>query len=624
MIKVRSMPLPLLIVSIVAIVYLCWQVTGLRFTNHDDIFFHLYSHLFSGKYLDFAGDTALRQARLQAFVNMPIILWASSMQNSAWLDLVNISVLMVLFVSVMYYFSVLVGRVNAVFLTTVVFITLPLHYYFAFPQGYPAMGAWSVACAFLSTGLFGRCLTDFHKAKYQSSIVLFTISLWGPEYNFILHPTLLWIMFLTSEKGGKSGRLFGSVLWPYAAGWVGSISAYLIFSVLSRDIGGDSYGRVSLSFDFTAFLKTIFVLQEKAFLPVSLIRGINLNVASLQGVPDIPSILSYTSLFSASLSDVLSVSAVFVTSAVAFMLLLRYQSTADKSIGSSALPLAAIALLPVVVVASSEHYQHIVLKGWLQGHLVSFYSHIGLSGLLLVGIVMARNETKSKVGSAVMKALCCFLLASFFTITCIYNNINRQVMMANKQKWDAVGTFVSFVKEIRPDLNSKPIYAPSLWSSNGVSSIPWSNPTDGLSYWSLYTEHVLDHRLAFLPDDFGLPADAVRVDYFSTPIGSPLILIEEQIEKGAIKRTAIARRRIAGSFNDRRDGSLLKFVKDEDWHCEAYCSVVLPGHHRLPSLGLSFNSYDVGPRNLIAQLLMPRRSGYGDPIMHKYRTLKQK
>ena len=61
---------------------LTWQLWGLRYTNHDDIQFNLYSHLFAGHETDLVTYIAQGQARIQAFVNIPVLLFADGAASS--------------------------------------------------------------------------------------------------------------------------------------------------------------------------------------------------------------------------------------------------------------------------------------------------------------------------------------------------------------------------------------------------------------------------------------------------------------------------------------------------------------------------------------------------------------
>jgi hypothetical protein len=155
MTKNRSAIIAVLLISIIALAYLSWQLIGLRFTNHDDIYFNLYSKVYLGNYFDFAENTALQQARLQAFINMPIVLWANSFQGSVWFDVINISAFAFLYASIIYFFSILIGKIDAFLLASMTIVTFPLHYYFTFPQGFPVMASWGLAFAFISAGMLG-------------------------------------------------------------------------------------------------------------------------------------------------------------------------------------------------------------------------------------------------------------------------------------------------------------------------------------------------------------------------------------------------------------------------------------------------------------------------------------
>jgi hypothetical protein len=82
--------LSLALFFILVSVYFSWQLVGLRYTNHDDIYFNLYASVFDGNYLGFAKSVANDQARLQAYINMPIVLWASHFARSNLYDAINI------------------------------------------------------------------------------------------------------------------------------------------------------------------------------------------------------------------------------------------------------------------------------------------------------------------------------------------------------------------------------------------------------------------------------------------------------------------------------------------------------------------------------------------------------
>jgi len=162
MILTKSLASPKMpwILAILSLAYISWQLIGIKFQNHDDIYFHLYSHVFSGDYFSFTENTAFKQARVQAFLNMPLILWANGFQGSLFFDAINILVVACLFVSIIYFFSSLIDRESAILLGVFTAMVFPLHYYFTFPQGYPVMGSYGLIFAFLSAGMLASYLRN--------------------------------------------------------------------------------------------------------------------------------------------------------------------------------------------------------------------------------------------------------------------------------------------------------------------------------------------------------------------------------------------------------------------------------------------------------------------------------
>ena len=120
---------------VLASVYLAWQLIGLRHTNHDDIFFDLYSYVFSGDYLSFACETAAKQARLQAYVNMPIILWADHLGDSRFYDVLNIAGVATVYVALARALKGILGLVTAFgVMAATVMMMLPILVVFIFSQ----------------------------------------------------------------------------------------------------------------------------------------------------------------------------------------------------------------------------------------------------------------------------------------------------------------------------------------------------------------------------------------------------------------------------------------------------------------------------------------------------------
>jgi len=600
-----------IIIALFSFAYVSWQLIGIRFENHDDIYFHLYSHVFSGDYLKFADETAYLQARIQAYVNMPLSLWINSLQASAWFDVVNLSVFAVLYLAIITFLASIVEKPNAFILPAVVALVFPLHYYFTFPQGYPIMGPYGLALALLSASLLASYLRKPSKVKLFASAIFFTVSLWGPEYNFILHPIFLFMAWLAAAPD-RNLKSLCSLAWPYALGILLTIGVYLAFSMFSRQSGGDAYGRVSLGFNFSAWMKTFFALQENAFLPIGLLKGVTMTGATAQGVPKLPAAFNYQAIWDYA-GDWRAVVAVFMTFLLASLTVFRCQEFSRKSLTTTAVFFFVVATFPALIVSASSHYQTIVLARWVQGHLATFYSHLGLAGLsfllCVAAIKCAPRQTKPLIVLA--GAL---LLSAYATVTFIYNNANRQAMMANRQRWDAMELFASYIQAERPDLLASKFYAPGFWSVTGVSSIPADNPASGVNYWTQYCEAVLKQKLSFVNESLGADRDGTAVTYFSLPNGNPVVYFEEQRGGALRQRTMLSLRPAAGVLVDSGDGSPIKQIVDGDWTCEKYCVANLPVSRPGPSRLAGFRQNDLRPRNVIAQFFLPRYAGFGSSL----------
>ena len=159
------------------------------------------------------------------------------------------------------------------------------------------------------------------------------------------------------------------------------------------------------------------------------------------------------------------------------------------------------------------------------------------------------------------------VLAGATATTFVYNNANRQAMMANAQKWAAMDALAEFVYERRPDLQRKVLVAPDWWAPTAVSTIPIWGPLGGESYWSDYSRHVLRKPLRIL-NAGQEPGEEVSVRYFPTPEGSPVVVISEVIRGGAVRRsTLVARSPVAGklAFSYVRRASV--DVRRDGWTC---------------------------------------------------------
>jgi hypothetical protein len=603
---------PLFTTTSIAGAYVAWQLIGLRYTNHDDIYYNLYSWIYSGHYLDFAENGARNVARLQVYVNMPIYLWVTKISDSALFDILNIGTFGVLYSSLIWLLGKIGSARNSLAIATATLPLVPLHYYFTFPQGYPVVVSWGLAFAFVSAGLLVSYLYKPFLWKLITSVLLFTCSLYGSEYNFALHPVLLLVVFWAKRE--QSLAHHRKTAFPYIIVWVASATAYYVFSLVSRASGAIVDGRVSFGFDFIAWLKTFFVLQEKAFLPSALWRGITLTSASAQGSPEIPALITFSTLWHGT-HDGVSIVVVFVLAFLIYGMALHWQRLSIKVILIYSMFFSCLAIIPCFVLAASALYQESVLKGYLQGHLASFYSQLGISGLVFLLLSYLCNTCTKNLLKVAAVALSAIALASFATTTFIYNNVNRQVMSANKQKWDAMRELATFVQSDRPDLSKSIFYAPDFWSTSGVSAIPGDSLLNGENYWSQYSKAVLNAPFRITNSNSGLPEDVIFVKYFSTPSGTPVVILNERVGEYNQRRiTLIASRPVNGTVAYQRDGNRIKKMVSDQWICATRCAINWNENVAFQPASVKFVPKNHGSKYLLAQFLTGRYGEYAHPL----------
>jgi hypothetical protein len=601
----------LLLSLTLAAAYLGWQLCGLRYTTHDDIFFNLQSWIFSDSTLSFASHVAARQGRLQAYINMPIILGVDGLAGSGLYDVLNIGSILAVYVSLIYFLSTAGPARDAIALVTVALLLFPLHYYPSFPQGYPVMACWGFCLALLAGGLLGAYYRDPSQRTLAASLVLFVCSLWGPEYNFVLHPVLLAVPALNAQIERR--RLFLSSM-PYLLGWLLCLIPYLMYSAVSHAAGADAAGRVVPGLDFGAWIKAIAILEEKAFLPVSLVRGILFTAATGQGVPRIPSPLTFETLFRG-IPDVGSFVVVFLAASALCGISLYWQALSARVVARYALVFAGIALVPSAVLAASSHYQKIVLAGELQGHLVTHYAQLGMAGVLFLMLSTLCNRWPDWPRRGIAVFVSGLALAAGVSVTFLYNNVNRQVMSANMQKWEAVHTLGDFVHLERPDLERRSFQAPAFWTYSGASAIPADALFSDGNYWTEYAKSVLKVPMAFRGAADEERPEAVFVTYFATPAGTPAVVFyERQADAENCTVSLVARRPVAGVLSYHfMDGSSVSHPADH-WSCKDVCSMQWHPDHPIQSATIHFQPSESGPTRLLAQFGLTRGGRYGMPL----------
>lgn len=595
--------------SLLAVGLICWQLAGLRFTNHDDIYWHLASHAYPDHW-GYALKVAFNQARLQALVNLPIALWIEGLQESPWLDVLNLMSVLLLYAAVATFVSTLVGLREGLCVVAAAALLFPLHFYFTFPQGYPVMWTWGLACALIAATLLHSHLRSPAIWKIALSALLFLVSLWGSEYNFVLHPALLIIVFAAQGWPGWKIGYWTRKAWPYALAWIGTIGAYLIFSMYARQGAADADGRVTMSLDPAAWAETFLRLEVKSWLPAGLIHGITLiNDYPLGGV-ETPQVLKYTTLATA-FADGTSTAIIFLLFLLAFIALLRLQDLRFESVRVRALAaaLASLAVIPCAVLALSSHYQNIVNSGHIQGHMATFMAQLGLSGLAFVVLACLYNRVAPKRRLAVL--LCAAsLLALIGTFTIIYNNANRQLMMANVQKWQAMQQLATYIHAERKDLKKREVSVPSLWLRIGVSQMP--PIMANRNYWGEYTRILLKKKLTIVrgPPEPG----AVFAKHFATPEGTALVAMNDALGR----TTLLAARPVTGTFTYKQDGVPKTYVVNAShWKCARQCVAEVDIPREVMHLSLFFKAEDPGRRRLVSQFFMPRSEGYAQPLLRR-------
>lgn len=606
---------PLIALVILAGGYLAWQLTGLRYTNHDDIFFNLASWIYNGNYFGFAKQVAGEQTRLQAYIGIPTLLWADHFYESGFLyDFFNIGSFGLFYISLIWFLAKLGGIRNALGIATITLILFPLHYYFSFPQGYPVIVSLILMFAFLSASLLASHLQKPALWKMIASTFLFIISLWGSEYNFVLHPLLIAIVFLAL---GKFKTLeFRRNAWPHGAGWLLSLLIYFSFSIFARGNGGDVAGRVSIGFDFFAWLKTFLILERNSFLPSALWNGIILSTAPAQGSPAIPVPVTYSSLFHAT-DDPLSIAVVFLLFFVIFAAILRSLRLSGTSFRCYALFFFCMAIFPTAILSASGLYQLIVMKGYLQGHLASFYAQIGISAVFFLFIAYLCNKSSDGLAKQLVIVTSAILLSGLATTTFIYNNMNRQVLMANAQKWKSMHELIVYLESSRAELKDIPIHAAAFWTNSGVSNIPTDALTDGENYWSKYAVSVFKSPQKFMQSNTDLATDGeVTATYFSIPSGSPVTVFSEKIAGRQQWRVSlISAYPTAGVVRFVRTENQIKKITNSQWVCNKLCVATWNEEIPFGKDGIVFSPDDRGPKSLLSQFIMSRTSRYAYPML---------
>ncbi len=557
---------------------------GLRFTNHDDIYFHLAGFHFRGDYLSFAEEVAIKQARLQAFLNMPLTVWALSYSDSWVYDLLTVLPLLLLYGALALYLGAIGGIREGIAITSMALFLLPLHSYFTFPQGYPIMGPLGPLTGLMAGTFLAEHLRTRNQIWRILSITSFAISLWGAEYNAILHPLLIGIILWTHRSGSVGSMAMKAA--PFASVWILTIGGYLVFSTFARTQGADLDGRVSMGFNPEAYVETFMRLTEKAFLPAGLIRGITFTSVAHFNTPPFISLLTYNSLM-ASIRNTSFLGIPFIGAGLLWILFLICGPISRRHMLRYLVLFFALATVPTAVVSASSHYQSIVTKGYLQGHLVSFYAQLGLNGIAIVLGQCISWLPSFKLRRLVAWPLTTILFSAAFTFTLAYNNLNRSSMLANQQRWPAVQLLASYINTKEPELSNRPFIAPALWNTVGVGSIPSWEHTHKKNYWRAYSELVLRHEINFLNKNEDPGPQPVYFWFQPTSQGEPLIALAENAaneEKCQITFLTARSGRVEAPHITSPAGSRLSVA--DNWNCTDICTLPIETPFRCESIAI--------------------------------------
>jgi hypothetical protein len=599
--------------TIFAGAYLAWQLIGLRYTNHDDIYFGLSASTYLGDYFGFARTVAVTQARLQAFINMPVELWALHFGDSFEFDIVNVGAFALLYLSLIWLLHKMGNLAGSLAVAAATLLLFPLHYYFTFPQGYPVVDSWQILFVLVAAALLHSHLERPCTWRLLVSAGLFTISLWGAEYNIMLHPALL-IVVMFSQKKLNITNIRKTVV-PYLIGFILTGAAYVVFSLTSRHDGANADNRVTLGFDVVAWLKTFLIFHEKSSLLFGLWRGVGMISATAQGAPVVPPTLTIFDLWHG-ISDWSSIGLVFVLMFAIFAAIFSLQNISKKAFQAYLLVFICIGAIPTLVVSVSSLYQMTVTKGYLQGHLVTFYNQLGISATLFLIFAAVCNLPRTGRGRALVVVVSAIAFACLATVTFVYNNVNRQIMSANRQKWEAVRVLAGFYYSQGNTLAGSEIFAPDLWVMSGVSSIPGAALMGNENYWTEYTRAVLDKPLR-VSNEKNVSSYNVEVRYFATPAGVPIVLVGERTGAGGQWRNElVASRAITGDISSVVHADTPQAVLNDDWHCAAYCVLPLAAELSTEPSMIRFSPRDHGPTSLLKQFWLGRNGAFAYPLIH--------
>lgn len=589
-----SSPIILRYILFFSLIYFFSQIYGLRYTNHDDIYFHGQSIINLNDYHSFTKEVAHKQARIQAYINMPLILFIQSLSNSMLYDICNIFSYLLFIFGFIHLLSFLGSNSLALGIAISSCLLFPLHYYFTFPQGYPVMGIWTLVCAIWSCGFLAKYLKTKKTKLLVFSLFLFFFSLFGSEYNFLLHPLLLFITFMAC-------RNVCNVIWKdefktllyFSSLLVVNLVIYFYYRLTSIALYGENvHGRVAPIFDLYAILETSWILLIKAFLPTGLYKGIVINPAIGRMTEQVPHIIDYSNVFQIAHTSTL-VACFFCLNFILFIFLIPQVKCHNfRNYIWLLLLFFAFGTIPALILSTSSSYQVTVIQGFLQGHLASFYIQFSLCSTLFILSIFIYQFIKRKK----LKKIICFFLALLFSCwsstTFAYNIISHKIMSANQQKWTAFDLFIDYVIK-NPEIKGREIDASHFWEPNGVSVIPAQSPLDKFNYWELYASKSFVYFPKISNSNYINDKQKIFLSYVATSNNNPLVLMLDTKQQEEPQLLVISQKALAARINIQNEtGTTIETVPLE-WICEYTCvsRILLENISVFKSIKIEENSF---------------------------------
>lgn len=578
----RRLPAAIWLLLATAILWPAWLVWGLRYTTHDDLALSLVALNPEIGWLAFADVVARLQARVQAYLSIPVWLLGTWLAEFGWADLVfSGQIVLILALSVILVRG-MAGIRAALLLALLLGHGFALHAFFTAPPGFQLFGLSWAGC-FLVTLLLVRRAARGARGVPLAAGVVWLLVMNGPEYNVVTYLPALVVAILLWVPA-----------WPARARYIGFFIAlsglYLLGAFAFRFLAGSTGnedGRVALSLS-AAWWPTFLTLLGNALLPSAMLSGLRLDLAPVGGMPALPSRLDAVWLGRALLADPWHLGAFGLYAAAIAFALGGNPITRRLRLGLAVAALG-IMLAPPAVLALSALYQHTVLQGHLQGHLATANIQAG-AALLLVALLAGHSwRPWARVALALPVAALC-------TATLVYNLAMRDALSANRQRWDAFALLAATAPE-------RPVFAPDFWTTTGVSEAPQPLMPQSGQYWNDRARDVHRTRMTLRDRDAVAAPDDIRAGYAVSPRGHPALWIEAG---GAFRLVT----RVPGPWSARGASGTISIEADA-FTCGSLCETALPDGF-VPAAPTAWLRPGVaGDASLPQRLLLGRTGAFG-------------